>query len=327
MTLSLTIGSSDNDRLRPLINDEIRIDGVEATWHTHPVQELFNLQCARHVYDAAEYPLATYLRDLEGPRRYLAVPIFPSRHFRFSCVFVNRAAGLTSPADLAGKRVGIPIWDMAAAVWLRGIFDEHYGLPMRAPTYVTNGLEFGRTGDEHPQQYPADFEIVHADDEGGLARMLAEGKIDALYTAAAPSTWDPFDPDCPVSRLYEDPREAETAFYAKTGILPPMHIFAVKRTIAEAHPGLTRRLFTALNDAQQMARDQIYHSGVLKTMLPWQLEALLDAERRLGQGYWSGGFARNRDTLQAIIRYMGEEGLLKTNMTPEDMFDADMLAT
>jgi 4,5-dihydroxyphthalate decarboxylase len=327
MTLKLSIGASDCDRIRPLIDGAVTIDGVEARWHVHGVQQLFNEQCTHHTYDAAEFPLATYLRDLEGARRYLALPVFPSRHFRFSCVFVNKAAGLKSPADLAGKRVGIPIWDMAAAVWLRGIFEEHHGLDMRAPVYVTNGLEFGRTADEHPQAYPGGFEIIHASDDGGLAKMLADGKIDALYTAGAPSTYDPHDPDCPVTRLFDDPVAAETAYYQKTGIFPPMHIFALKREIAEANPGLTRRLYAALCEAQREARARLFNSAALNVMLPWLFDHLLESERRLGADYWAAGFAANRKTLETVIGYMRNEGLLTTDLTAGDMFDADMRAT
>lgn len=327
MALRLSIGTSDCDRIRPLIDGAVGVEGVKAEWHVHGVQQLFNLQCSQHVYDAAEFPLATYLRDLEGARRYLALPVFPSRHFRFSCVFVNKTAGLKTAADLAGKRVGIPVWDMAAAVWLRGIFNEHYGLDMRAPVYVTNGLEDGRKGDEHPQTYPEGFEIIHADDAGGLSKMLADGKIDALYTAAAPSSYDPHDPDCPVTRLFDDPVTTETAYYQKTGIFPPMHVFALKREIAEANPGLTTRLYTALCGAQDEARARLYNSAALNVMLPWLFDHLLDSERRLGKGYWSTGFAANRKTLETAIGYMKNEGLLTTELHATDMFDDDMLRT
>lgn len=324
MTLPLTFGLSDCDRLRPLVDGTVKIEGVAPEWNIHPVQDLFNIQCSRHVYDACEFPLATYLRDLEGPRRYLALPYFPSRHFRLSCIFVNADAGIETPADLAGKRIGLQVWDMAAAVWLRGILEEHFGLPMRSPVYVTNGMEEARQGDEHPQVYPDGFTIEHADDEGGLARMLAEGRIDAIYTARAPST---FGTDSRVVRLFKDPKSAELELFRKTGIFPPMHVFCVKREIAEANPGLTRNLFDALVASQAEARDRIYDSAMLSVMLPWLLEHLLDTEAELGADYWAAGFEKNRDTLATIIRYMRAEGLLQSDVAPEDMFDDAMVAT
>ena len=140
--LPLRIGVSDSDRMRPLLDRQVTIAGADATIELMPVQALFNKQLTEHVFDCCEFPLTSYLRTLEtAAKPYVAVPVFPSRHFRFSCVFVRAGSGISKPADLAGKRVGVPVFDMAAAVWLRGIFADHYGLERTAPIYVTGGLE------------------------------------------------------------------------------------------------------------------------------------------------------------------------------------------
>jgi 4,5-dihydroxyphthalate decarboxylase len=212
---------------------------------------------------------------------------------------------------------------MAAAVWLRGIFEDHYGLDRTAPIYVTGGLEEARRGEEHPQFYPAKFRIEHVTDRG-LAELLATGGIDALYTARAPSTW----PSAAVSRLFVNPIEAELAYYTKTGIFPPMHVLAVKRPLAERHPGLARSLFDAFATAQRIAQAKLADSAALGVMLPWLLEHLQETERRLGKDYWPVGFAKNRAMLEVIIRYMLEDGLTKTAFAPEALFaGSDMLAT
>ncbi len=321
--LKLTIGASDSDRTRPIANGEVTIAGVAPEVTLMGVQALFNKQLGSHHFDACEFPLATYLRTLERPDRpYLAVPIFPSRHFRFSSVFINKASGITKPADMAGKRIGLMVFDMAAAVWQRGIFEEHYGLDRTAPIYVTGGLETARTGDEHPQVYPDKFTVERTDKP--LAQMLASGEIDALYTARAPSTW----PSDTVGRLFEDPKTAELDYFSKTGIFPPMHILAVKRPIAEANPGLTKALFDAFAEAQTIARAKLFDQVALSTMLPWALESLIEAERELGTDYWPVGFAKNRAMLEVVIRYLKEDGLISTDFAPEDLFEGgDILAT
>jgi 4,5-dihydroxyphthalate decarboxylase len=323
-SIPLTIGVSDSDRMRPLVDRQVSIAGVDATIELMPVQALFNKQLTEHAFDCCEFPLATYIRTLEAAEKpYLAVPVFPSRHFRFSCVFVHTGSAITKPADLAGKRVGIPVFDMAAAVWLRGIFEDHYGLDRTAPIYVTGGLEEARRGEEHPQFYPAKFRIEHVTDRS-LAELLATGGIDALYTARAPSTW----PSASVSRLFVNPIEAELAYYTKTGIFPPMHVLAVKRPLAERHPGLARSLFDAFATAQRIAQAKLADSAALGVMLPWLLEHLQETERRLGKDYWPVGFAKNRAMLKVIIRYMLEDGLTKTAFAPEALFaGSDMLAT
>lgn len=322
--LPLKIGVSDSDRTRPIANGEISIAGVKAEVTLMGVQALFNRQLTEHTFDCCEFPLSSYLRTLERPDRpYVAVPVFPSRHFRFSNVFVNAAAGIGSPSDLAGKRIGVPVFDMAAAVWLRGIFQDHFGLPRNAPIYVSGGLEAARRGDEHPQLYPDRFRHEERNDKS-LAVLLAEGEIDALYTARAPSTW----PSATVNRLFEDPMPAELDYYSKTKIFPPMHVIAIKRKIAEANPGLAMAIFNSFAQAQKLAREKLFDSAALSTILPWQLESLMFAEQQLGRDYWPVGLAKNRPTLQVIIRYMVEDGLIATAFSPEDLFsDAEVLRT
>jgi 4,5-dihydroxyphthalate decarboxylase len=322
--LSLKIGVSDSDRTRPIASGEVAIAGVAADVTLMGVQALFNRQLTEHTFDCCEFPLSSYLRSLERPERpYVAVPIFPSRHFRFSSIFVNTAKGIKEPADLAGKRIGVPVFDMAAAVWLRGIFQDHYGLSRSSPIYVAGGLEAARSGDEHPQFYPDRFKHEQRNDKS-LAVLLAEGEIDALYTARAPSTW----PSASVGRLFEDPMQAELDYFSKTAIFPPMHVIAVKRKLAEANPGLTMAVFNAFAQAQKIARDRLFDSAALCTMLPWQLESLIFTEQRLGKDYWPVGFAKNRATLQVIIRYMTEDGLIANVASPEELFSgADILET
>ena len=320
----LRIGVSDSDRTRPLAFGEVKVEGVETDIELMGVQALFNEQLNNHTFDACEFPLGTYLRTLETAERpYLAVPIFPSRHFRFSCVFVNRHMGIKKPSDLAGKRIGMMVFDMAAALWLRGIFHDYYDLPRTAPIYVSGGLEAPRSGEEHPQFYPEQFTVEHRTD-ASLSELLERGEIDAIYTARAPSSWASDN----VVRLFDDPKPVELDYYAKSGIFPPMHLLAIKRPLVEENPFIARAVYNAFAEAQKVARDKLFESAALGTMLPWQLESLLEAEEKLGKDYWPVGFAKNRAMLEVIIRYMLEEGLITTQFTPEQLFDgADILDT
>lgn len=325
--MNLSIGLSNTDRTRPIAEGHVTIDGVTPDITLMPVQKLFNLQLSEHVFDCCEFPVATYLRLLEDPEQpYLAIPIFPSRHFRLSCIFTNADSGIITPADLAGKRVGIPVFDMAAAVWLRGILQDYYGLERHAPIYVSGGLAEPRQGDEHPQFYPPAFTIEHRSDES-LSELLARGEIDALYTARAPKTWA----DTRVRRLFDEPQQEEISYYRKSGIFPPMHVLAVKRELAEQHPELPGALYRSFTLAQEVARQEMVDSTALSTILPWQLEALFDAERVLGSGYWATGFGSNKAMLQVLIRYMLEDGLITRQFTPEELFagpgEAEILAT
>ncbi|GAA2234902.1 ABC transporter substrate-binding protein [Herbiconiux moechotypicola] len=323
--MRLTLGLSDTDRARPLADGSVALaaDGLvlETEVTLMPTQALFNKQLVEHTFDVCEFPVGTYVRTLEQEGQpYLALPVFPSRHFRLSCIFVNADAGIRTPADLAGRRVGIPVFDMAAAVWLRGILEEHYGLPRTAPTYVSGGLEAARSGDEHPQFYPPRFTVEHRSDKS-LAQLLAEGEIDALYTARAPSTW----PSSRVVRLfdgdaYSSAQAEELSYFKETGIFPPMHLVAIKRSLADAHPELVPAVYRAFTAAQDAARAALYDSTALSTLLPWQLESLLEAERQLGDDYWASGFAANRGMLEVLLRYLADDGLVSDAHTAESLF-------
>lgn len=322
----LTVGVSDCDRLRALADGTAPIVGAAAEVTVMPLQPLFNLQLTQHPFDACEFPIATYLRLFDAPRRdYVGIPVFPSRHFRLSCVFVNRAEGLAKPSDLAGKRVGIPVWDMAAAVWLRGIFEEHYGLPSRAPTYVDAGLNDRRRGEDHPQFIPPGFTVDRVGDRASLSEMLESGEIDALYTARAPDSF--FSSPDKVGRLFADPMAAELDFYRRTALLPPMHLMAVKRDLAKTNPGLPRTIFDACVESQRLARVRLHDSATLAVGLPWLVQHVEETERLLGPGFWSSGFRANRGMFATLIRYMRAEGLLAADLAPEDLFPPSLLET
>ncbi|MCX7371698.1 MAG: ABC transporter substrate-binding protein [Alphaproteobacteria bacterium] len=322
--IPLTIGLSDADRTRAISEGRVPIEGVAPQPTMMPLQPLFNLQLTQHKFDCCEFPIATWLRQFNrGTPDHVGIPVFPSRHFRFSCVFMNRARGYTKPADLRGARIGTMVWDMAAAVWLRGIFDEHYDLPARSPIYVNAGLNEPRMGEDHPQEYPPGYSIDHAGAEKTLSDMLAAGEIDALYTARAPDSF--FTHPDKVGRLFADPMAAELGYFRKTGIHPPMHLIAVKRPIVQANPWLPRALLNAFADSQRIAQQRLHDSATLFTMLPWLAQHIEETERLLGHDYWPTGFAANRTMFATLIRYMRAEGLLTRDLAPEDLFPADIL--
>jgi len=267
--IPLSIGLSDADRTRAVAEGRVRIAGVEAAPTVMPLQPLFNTQLTTHRFDCCEFPIATWLRQFNrGAPDYVGIPVFPSRHFRLSCVFVNRAKGIVRPAELAGRRIGTMVWDMAAAVWLRGILEEHYGLPARSPIYVNAGLNEPRLGEDHPQEYPDGYAIEHAGPERTLSAMLAEGEIDALYTARAPDSF--FTHPDRVGRLFADPMAEELAYFRRSGIHPPMHLIAVKRAIAEAHPWLPRAVRRLRGEpaprpgAAARQRDAVRHAALAR---------------------------------------------------------------
>lgn len=314
--MKLTLGLSASGRTRPLVDGRVQIDGVEPHITFSGVQDLFNRQLVHHTFDACEFPLVTYLRQLEdADPRYLAIPVFPSRHFRLSCVFVAESSDLHEPSQLAGRRIGVPTFDMAAAVWLRGILADHFGLDRFAPTYVIAGMEVPRAGDEHPQFYPEGFDFEFRDD-ASLVEMLKDGQVDAVVTARAPSSW----PDGGVRRLFSDAVAAEQEYFTATRIFPAMHVLALKRSIAQEHPELPAALYRAFGRAQELAYADLVDSVALDSMLPWQLDHLIETERVMGPQFWPLGLSANRHMIDTIIDYSLADGLISTRFRADDLF-------
>jgi 4,5-dihydroxyphthalate decarboxylase len=324
--LKLTFGVGGSDRVRALVDGTVTVAGVAAEFTVMPIQDLFNLQLTQHTFDACEFPVGTYLRTLEHAERpYVAIPVFPSCHFRLSCIFVNRNAGIHRPADLAGRRVGIPVFDMAAAVWLRGMLEDHFSLDRTAPIYVTGGLERARTGDEHPQRYPDKFRIEHLGAAGSLSDALEAGEIDALYTARAPGAFH--RPGSNVVRLFDDPVTVERDYFRATKLFPPMHLVAVKRAIYEIDRSIAVRLCDAFTAAQAIACERIRDSTALSAMLPWLLEHLHETQAVMGDDFWPTGFRRSGAAMRKLIDYMRADDLISTDFSPEDMFPIELHAT
>lgn len=318
--LSLSCVLSPVDRHRPVADGSVAAKDISLAVTTMPVQDLFDHQLKTHEFDVSETPIATYLRmRASGDERMMGIPVFPSRFFRHSCLFVNADAGISGPADLAGRRLGVAVFDMAAAVWMRGIFHDDYGLDPRSVTYVTGGMDEPRSGDAHPQVYPEGIKIVQLGSSTCLSDALANGEIDALVTARAPRTF--FSHPKKVKRLFADCRAVERDYFTRTGIFPMMHCLTVRKSVYDANPWVAQSLFAAFEAAKERARAAIVDTSALSTMLPWLAHELEETEAFFKGDPWVNGLDANRHALGTIQRYMIHEGLLSGPVNLDAIFD------
>src|SRR5690349_5854032 len=200
--LRLSLACWNYDRTRALMDGSVQPDGIELNYLNLPVEETFFRMIRHREFDVAEMSLSSYTVSMfRDPRPFVAIPIFPSRFFRHSCIFINAQAGIRQPKDLVGKRVGTPEFQMTAPVWIRGILAEHYDVPVDSVTYCTGGEEEPGRSEKQKLDLPASIRIQPIGPTQTLSRMLADGEIDALHTARMPST---YAPDGPVRRLFED---------------------------------------------------------------------------------------------------------------------------
>src|SRR5215467_6218383 len=248
--LKLTMACWDYDRTRALMEDRVPIDGIELNYLNLPVEETFFRMLRHQEFDVAEMSLSSYTVSLfkEKPP-FIAIPVFTSRFFRHSCIYVNRDSGIREPKDLIGKRVGSPEYQMTAPVWIRGVLSDEYGVPVASARYFTGGEEEPGRPEKLALSLPAEIQVEPIPETQTLSRAIETGEIDALYTARMPSTYR--NGSGRVRRLFEDYHAVERDYYQRTRIFPIMHTVAIRRELYAAHPWVAQSLFKAFVEAQK----------------------------------------------------------------------------
>ncbi|HEY0451114.1 ABC transporter substrate-binding protein [Actinophytocola sp.] len=324
-TLSLSFACWDYDRTKALQDGRVRPEGVELIPLVLPVEETFYRQLRHHEFDVSEMSLSSYLLTLEEPEPpFVALPVFPSRFFRHQSIYVNARSGIEKPADLVGKRVGTPEYQMTAGVWQRGILAEHHGVPVGSVRYLTGALEERGRPEKLALNLPDSIDLTPIGADDNLSDLLAAGELDAVYSAAQPSC---FGREPHIRHLFEDFVTAERDYFARTGIFPIMHTVVIKRDLYERHPWLARSLYKAFDASLRIAHDDLRQRGALKVMLPWLQSHLTETLDALGPGYWDYGLENNRHVLDKFAEYSHDQGLASRRRTAEQIVLAEAADT
>jgi 4,5-dihydroxyphthalate decarboxylase len=322
--LRLTMACWNYDRTRALMEGRVPIDGVDLTYLNLPVEETFFRMLRHREFDVAELSLSSYTLSLfRDDCPFIAIPIFPSRYFRHSCIYVNSDSGIREPKDLIGKRVGNPEYQMTAPVWIRGILGDEYGVPVTSVTYLSGGEEQAGRTEKIPLSLPPEIRLEAIPADKTLSRMLETGEIDALYTARAPSTFA--NGSGKVLRLFEDYQTVEREYYRKTRIFPPMHIIAIRRDVYERNRWVAQSLLKAFVAAQKEVYGELRETGALMHMLPWLTSHVEETEKLMGRDFWPYGYEPNIHALSTFLRYHHEQGLSKRLLTPKEIFAPESL--
>jgi 4,5-dihydroxyphthalate decarboxylase len=317
--LRLSLACWNYDRTRGLMEGRIPVDGIELNYLNLPVEETFFRMLRHREFDASEMSLSSYTMSLSGDSPpFIAIPVFPSRFFRHSCIYVNSKAGIREPKDLIGKRVGVPEYQITAAVWIRGILADNYQVPVSGPEYFTGGLEEPGRPEKTKLALPPQIRLRMIPPDRTLSQMLAEGEIDALYTARMPSSFRSESGN--VSRLFPDYDAVEREYFQTTKIFPIMHTIVLRRDVYDANRWIAQSLCKAFAAAQREAYQELRDTTALKTMLPWLTRHLEDTERLMGGDFWPYGVEANRHTLDTFLRYHLEQGLSKRLLKAEELF-------
>jgi len=318
--LPITVATWDYDRIRPLTDGRVSVEGCDVNYLTMPVEECFERAYFHGEFEVSEIGFSPYLIALSrGVCPYVAVPVFLSRMFRHSAVYIRTDRGISGPADLRGKRIGVPEYQMSAVMWFRGYLQDEFGIAAKDINWVQGGLENPGRREKFPLNLPPGFPLESAPDGATLSAMLASGALDAVIAARRPSCF--VSGHAQVSRLFPDVRAAERDYYRKSGMFPIMHALGVRRDVHEKHPWLAASLCKAFTRAKRLADAEFAETTALKIGLPW-VNAEYDETRALmGDDYWSYGLnEQNRRTLDAMARYSFEQGLAVRLLSVDEMF-------
>jgi 4,5-dihydroxyphthalate decarboxylase len=275
-------------------------------------------------FDCAEMSLSSYVASLGEPNPpFVAIPAFPSRCFRHSCIFVSAKSGITRPEQLIGVRCGVPEYQLTSPVWTRGILADEYKVPVESMEYLSGGQEEPGRIEKRKLDLPPGIRLGGIPADRTLSQMLADGEIDALQAPRTPSTL--LTRPGTVRRLFENYVEVEREYYRRTRIFPIMHTVVVRRDIYERHPWVAQSLYKAFLESKRQAYEGLAQTAASMAMLPWLFAHVEEARRELGEDWWSYGMEANRHVLETFLRYHHQQGLSKKRLKPEDLFAPETL--
>jgi 4,5-dihydroxyphthalate decarboxylase len=315
MTLTLSLACTASDRTRPILDGRVTIPGVAFTPLVGEPEDIFRRALRDRAFEVTELSMGSHIvTTARGDSPYVGVPVFLSRAFRHSAVTIRSDRGIHGPADLAGRTIGLPEYQQTAALWVRGMLREHYGVD-------TRGIAWRTGGERVPISLPAGFDVKPLGEDPAVA--LAAGRVDALIAPRPPACL--LDGSAPVARLWPDTRAEEIAWHKTSGFFPIMHCLAVRKDVAEQHPWLPVELHRAFCKARALSLAEMQLTNVLRVSLPWIADAYAEQAAIMGGDPWPYGFARNRAEIEAMIRYAVADGLAAEAIAPEALFHPSTL--
>jgi len=315
--LNLSVAVGPYDRTRALIDGAVQIDGVKPACMTLSPEEIFFRAFRQAEFDICELSLSSFtVKTAQGNCPYVGVPAFVSRAFRHTSIYV-RTDRIKKPADLKGKKIGVPEYQLTANVWARAILEDDHGVKPSDVHWIRGGIEDADRPEKISIKLPPEVKLEDAPKGKSISRLLKEGEIDGFIAPRPPS----LPKDTPnVGWLFSDPVAAAKEYFNRTRIFPIMHLVGVRRTLADKHPWLPGAVFKAFERAKKIALDQLNDTSATKVTLPFVEERLMEARALMGDDFWSYGVASNRKTLETFLRHHHAQGLSSRLVTVEQMF-------
>lgn len=316
--LQLSFAIGDYDRNRALVDGAVQVDGVDPVFMLLNPEEMFYRAFRFQSFDVSELSFSSYLvKHASGECPYIAIPVFLSRAFRHTSIYVRRDK-IKKPEDLRGKRIGIPEYQLTANVWARAILENDYGLHPSEVTWVRGGIDQPGRPEKIKLKLPADVKMVDAPSDTTISDMLDRGEIEGFMAPRAPFGNARNNPD--IGWLFEDPTSVAKDYYQRTNIFPIMHVVGVRKTLVEQHPWLPAALYKAFEQSKARALDKLSDTSATKVTLPFVEEQLKAARQTMGDDYWPYGVDRSLPTLEAFTRHHFAQGLSSRHVPVSELF-------
>ena len=310
------------DRLLPLYQGDVKVEGFdldfEGSYGWESVRKIFDRVGAGKGADVSEMSTSEYISSVSaGTCKHIAIPVFPSRAFRSGYTFVN-ADRIRRPKDLEGKRIGVPLYTMTAAVFARGHLADEYGVDFDTVEWVQGAMnEAAPHGNPTVPPLLKPTRIVNNATGKSLSQLLEAGEIDAVLGAISPEC---FGRNRLVRRLFPDFHDVELQYFRRTRVFPIMHSIVIRREVHEKHPGLAPALWTALGKSKRIALERFMDVGSLQYMIPWLMRDVEEINAEFDGDPFPYGLEPNRPTLEALTRYLRQQGLTATKLRVDDLF-------
>jgi 4,5-dihydroxyphthalate decarboxylase len=317
--LKLTLACWDYDRTRPLIDGRVKPHGVDLDVRMLRPRVMFPRMLEHKEFDASELSLASYASLLgRGDTTFRALPVAVSKIFRHSCIYIRPGSGIEKPEDLRGTRVGTTQWGSTAAVFMKGMIQDEYGVKPSDMRWFMGGLDAPTQAPLIPFTPPPGVSLELLPEGKTLEAMMEAGELDALFSIYLPKIFLAGSPNC--KRLWPNFKDVEKDYYRRTKIFPIMHTIAMRSDVIAAHPWAPKALYDALVEARDIAVEGLYDTDALRLALPWLLDHVEEAWSVFGEDFWAYGLEANRPTLAALGRYVFEQGLSPRVVAPEEIF-------
>ena len=318
--LHLTVACGDYDRTKTLQDGTVHPEGIRLNYLPLQAEEIFWRMSNFLEFDASEMSLSNHITMVSrGNPPFVAIPVFPSRFFRHSCVFINADSGIQKPQELKGRKVGAPEYSITAAVWIRGMLQDEYGVKTHEMEWFVGGQEEAGRKERVTLKLPSEIKVNPIAPDKTLNGMLESGEIHALISARAPSSFVKGSPN--IRRLFPNYKEVEMDYYKRTKIFPIMHVLVIRRALYEQHPWVARSLYKAFSEAKERAIGAMLKiTNTHAATLPWLFAEVEELKSLFGTDWWPYGIEPNRHVLETLIRYMGEQGLIDRPVKLEELF-------